>query len=235
MTISRLLCVSLFLLYLVSAPFDKMAYAAEFRILILGDSLTSGYGLQKGQDYPAVLERIMKQFDYPVKIINGGVSGDTMYAGSERLEFHLEDKPHLVLIALGGNDALRNVPIKITRNAFDRILKTLQQRRIPTAIMGMKAPRNMGREYIAQFDSLFPAMAKKYKLPIYPFFLEGVAMVPKYNLSDGVHPNAAGIYKMAEKTAPFIMNLVYHVTQSLNKNQKNKNTETPVIGKQPAK
>ena len=84
-------------------------------ITALGDSLTAGYGLQKGQEYPAVLERIMKQFDYPVKIINGGVSGDTMYAGSERLEFHLEDKPHLVLIALGGNDALRT---KVARSIY---------------------------------------------------------------------------------------------------------------------
>lgn len=202
------------MLYLVCLPFGNTAKADDgyFRILVLGDSLTSGYGLKQNEAYPAVLESILHRYGYPARIINGGVSGDTMRAGLRRLPFHLrQDNPHLVIVALGANDALRALDINATRKHLDEILTILQDNDTPAALMGMKAPRNMGEAYIRAFDSIYPEMAQKYNVPLYPFFLEGVAMVPQLNLRDGVHPNARGVQTMATNTAPFVMSIVHHM------------------------
>lgn len=172
----------------------------EKLILAFGDSLYAGYGLKQDESFPAVLERKLEAGGVPAKVVNAGVSGDTTAGGLARLAFTLdglEQKPDLAIVGLGANDALRGIDPAETRKNLDAIVGELDKRGIPVLLTGMMAPRNLGAEYVAGFDAIYPDLAKRYGAQLDPFFLEGVITRPDLLLSDGIHPNAAGVQVMA--------------------------------------
>lgn len=174
-------------------------------ILVLGDSLTAGYGLDQSSAFPARLQTALTQKGYQVQVINAGISGDTSAGGSARLEWSLSDNPDLVIVQLGANDALRGLAVKETRGNLASIIRRLQQRDIAVVLAGMLAPRNLGEDYYNSFDAIYPALAEEFDLPLYPFFLAGVAGEPELNLADGIHPNSAGVDKIVAGMLPLIM------------------------------
>ena len=177
----------------------------ERLVLALGDSLYAGYGLERDQAFPAALERELEESGIPARVVNAGVSGDTTAGGRARLAFTLdglERKPDLAVVGLGANDALRGLDPAETRRNLDLILAELERRGIPVVLTGMMAPRNMDDKYLRSFDSIYPDLAKRYDAALDPFFMDGVITDPKLLLSDGMHPNAAGIRVMAERVAP---------------------------------
>lgn len=182
------------------------SFAETKRIVALGDSLTAGYGLQSGEDYATQLQDALKAKGLNVKVDNAGVSGDTAAGGLSRLNWAIsgEPKPDLVIVALGANDMLRGIDPATTRKNLAYILSTLKEKDIPAVLYGMKAPLNLPAQYRTKFNALYPELAKEYSAPLYPFFLEGVAMNSKLNLEDGVHPTKEGIALMVEKTLPLI-------------------------------
>jgi acyl-CoA thioesterase-1 len=141
-------------------------------------------------------------------VINGGVSGDTSAGGRARIDWALADKPDLVVVGLGANDALRGLDPAVTRANLDAILGTLKQRGIPALLVGMYAPPNLGRDYGERFKAIYPDLARKYDVPLYPFFLEGVALDPKLNQGDGMHPNAQGVAVMVRGILPYVTPLL---------------------------
>lgn len=181
------------------------AQAAPMRILAFGDSLTAGYNLPPGQSFADQLEAALKAKGYDVTVIQGGVSGDTSSGGKARLDWVLGGaKADHVIVELGANDALRGIAPEQTEANIDAILTTLDDRRIKTLLAGMLAPPNLGPDYGKRFNGLYPALAKKHQMPLYPFFLDGVAAHPDLQLSDGMHPTAQGVGVMVKNMLPAI-------------------------------
>ncbi|CAN5149529.1 arylesterase [soil metagenome] len=179
--------------------------AQERLVLAFGDSLYAGYGLDRSQSLPAVLERELEERGIPANVVNAGVSGDTTAGGLRRLAFTLdglERTPDLVIVGLGANDFLRGVDPAETRRNMDAILEELKRRGIPVVLTGMTAPRNLDRQYIRSFESIYPELASKYGAQLDPFLLKGVITRPDLLLDDGMHPNAKGVETMAERLAP---------------------------------
>ena len=174
----------------------------ELRILMLGDSLTAGYGLPARDALPARLEAALRDRGLDVRIINAGVSGDTSAGGLARLEWALADRPHALVVALGANDALRAIDPSVTRSSLSRLLDVLGERRLPVLLAGMMAPRNLGRDYGARFDAIYPQLAARHGVLLYPFLLDGVATVAALNQADGLHPNAAGVEVIVGRILP---------------------------------
>ncbi len=183
-------------------------HAAPVKILALGTSLTQGLGVPPGLDLTAVLEARLKASGSNVKIINAGVSGDTSAGGLARLDWSLADHPQAAIIELGSNDALRGQSPAETEKNLSAILTRLQAAHIAVLLTGMKAPRNLGPEYAAQFDAIYPRLAKRYDVLFYPFILDGVATDPKLNQADGIHPNPAGVKIIADRMLPLVRRLV---------------------------
>lgn len=176
---------------------------AEIRLLAFGDSLTAGYNLPPGQSFTDQLQRALIAKGYEVTVIQGGVSGDTSSGGKARLDWVLSGaKPDHVILELGANDALRGVDPAITRANLDAIISRLQQQAIPVLLAGMLAPPNLGPDYQQHFNALFPDLAKAHKIPLYPFFLEGVAAHPELQLADGMHPTPEGVAVMVRNILP---------------------------------
>ncbi|UEM04034.1 arylesterase [Skermanella rosea] len=197
------------LLALVAVPEGRLAAAAEpVRILALGDSLTAGYGLPEQDGFTARLQRALRDKGYQADVINAGVSGDTTAGGRARLEWALADQPQAVVVALGANDGLRGIDPASTRENLDAILATLKEREVPTLLAGMYAPPNLGRDYGERFNAIYPELAAKYDVPLYPFFLEGVALDRKLNQEDGMHPNAQGVAIMVDGILPHLTGLL---------------------------
>jgi acyl-CoA thioesterase-1 len=182
--------------------------AEPLRILAFGDSLTSGYGLPDADSFPSQLERALIAAGENVKLINGGVAGDTSAGGLARLDWTLADKPDLVLLEFGANDGLRGLDPAATRENIAAMLTRLAQDRIPTLLIGMKAPRNLGADYVAAFDPLYEDLARQFQVPLVPFYLDGVAGDPALNQSDGIHPNAAGVATIVKRIAPEVIALI---------------------------
>ena len=178
------------------------------RILMLGDSLTAGHGLAARDALPARLEAALRGRGLDVRVIDAGVSGDTTAGGLARLEWALADRPHALIVALGANDALRAIDPALTCANLDRLLGVLDERRLPVLLAGMMAPRNLGRDYGARFDALYPELAARHGTLLYPFLLEGVATVAALNQRDGIHPNAAGVEAIVERLLPSVLCLV---------------------------
>ena len=177
----------------------------EKLVLAFGDSLYAGYGLKQDQSFPVALERELDAAGLPTKVVNAGVSGDTTAGGRARLAFTLDGlqrKPDLAIVGLGANDALRGIDPAETRANLDAIVGELHRREIPVLLTGMMAPRNLGSAYVSSFDAIYPALASKYDAKLDPFFLEGVISRPDLLLSDGMHPNGAGVRIMARRVAP---------------------------------
>jgi len=177
-------------------------------ILDFGDSLTAGYGLAPEQAFPARLEAALRREGIEARVVNGGVSGDTTAGGLARLEWALADKPDLVILALGANDALRGIDPATVRGNLDKMIRKVEAVRAKVLLIGMLAPPNWGEEYKTAFDQIFPELAKIHDVPLYPFFLEGVAMKPEFNQSDGLHPNERGVAVLVERLAPIVARLV---------------------------
>ncbi|PZP56828.1 MAG: arylesterase [Micavibrio aeruginosavorus] len=198
----RAIILSLFLIVSSSSA----ALAEKLRIVALGDSLTAGYGLQAGEDYANQLQQALISKGLDVKIDNAGVSGDTTAGGLSRLEWVTagEPKPALVIVALGANDMLRAIDPSTTESNLRSILKNLKDKDIPAVLYGMKAPINMPPAYRKSFNDIYPTLSEEFDVPLYPFFLEGIAMNSKLNLDDGVHPTKEGVALMVEKTSPLI-------------------------------
>lgn len=168
-------------------------------ILVLGDSLTEGYQLNKEDAYPYLMEKELKVNHPQVKVINGGVSGATSASGLKRLDWYLKAKPEHMILALGANDGLRGLDLKETEKNLSQVITEAQKRGINVIIAGMKMPTNYGEPYRTNFEKMYPDLAAKFKIKIIPFILEGVGGVPKLNLPDGIHPNAQG-HKIITKT-----------------------------------
>lgn len=195
------------------APAAQTADAAsaredESRLLVLGDSLASGFGLGAEEAFPARLEAALKRRGFAVKVLNGGVSGDTSAGGRERLGWALGARPDAVILELGGNDGLRGLDPRETYRNLAAILERLKARDIPVLLAGMYAPPNLGPEYGREFNAVFPLLAQRFGVALYPFFLEGVAADPDLNQSDGIHPNGRGVEVIVERILPFVEKLV---------------------------
>ncbi len=176
--------------------------AAPLKILALGDSLTSGYGLPPGEGFTDQLGQALKDQGVSVRVINGGVAGDTSADGLARLDWSLADDPDLVIIELGGNDALRALDPRVTKANLDKILTRLQQQHRAILLTGMLAPPNLGDDYAAKFNPIFPALAKQHEVTFYPFFLDGVAGNPSLVQPDGIHPTAQGVAIIVQRILP---------------------------------
>jgi acyl-CoA thioesterase-1 len=187
------------------------ATAAPVKILALGTSLTEGFGVPPGLDFTAVLEARLKADHLDVKLINAGVSGDTSAGGLSRVAWSLADHPDAAIVELGSNDALRGQSPEQTEKNIAAVLAKLKAAHLPVLLIGMKAPRNLGPEYAAQFDLIYPKLAKQYDTLLYPFMLDGVAMNPKLNQADGIHPNPEGVRVIVGKVLPYAETLVHQV------------------------
>jgi acyl-CoA thioesterase-1 len=190
-----------------------LAVAAEgpVKIVVLGDSLSAGYGLPAEAAFPAKLAAALKAKGIAVAMTNAGVSGDTASGGLGRLDWSVPDGTEAVILELGGNDALRGLDPKLTKTALDTILSKLKQRHIAVLLAGMQAPRNMGADYVRSFDAIFPALASTHAVVFYPFFLEGVAGDAKLNQPDGLHPTAAGVDIIVARILPKVEELIAKV------------------------
>jgi len=196
---------------LAGVPGAGFAGAQPVKLMAFGDSLVHGYGLPAGDSFPEQLERALRDRGYTVEVINAGNSGDTTAAGRARLDWALAAKPDLVLVELGGNDSLRGVEPSDTYRNLDLILGRLTADGLPVLLAGMRAPRNLGEDYAAEFDAVFPRLAEKYGVAFYPFFLDGVALDPALNQADGIHPNAAGVAVIVERILPALEPLLREV------------------------
>jgi acyl-CoA thioesterase I len=197
----------------VSGSFAADSSVAELRILVLGDSLTAGYGLSQQSAFPARLEAVLKQRKHSVHVINAGVSGDTSMGGLARLDWALADQPDLIIIELGANDAMRGLSPQQTRQNLNSILYRLREKGVPALLTGMKAPRNLGEDYYTKFDRIYPELARQHNLPFYPFFLTGVAGEPGLNQADGIHPTLAGIEVIVRGILPLVEELLGEIQQ----------------------
>ena len=176
-------------------------------VLAFGDSLYAGYRLDQDESFPAALERALAARGVAARVANAGVSGDTTASGRQRLAFTLDGlgrPPDLAIVGLGGNDVLRGLSPEETRRNLEAILAELERREIPVLLTGMLAPRNMGPEYVARFDVIYPDLARRHGAELYPFFLDGVITRPGLMLDDGLHPNAQGIEAIAGRVAPLV-------------------------------
>ena len=182
------------------------------KLVAFGDSLTAGLGLPAVASFPAKLEAALRAKGYRVDVVNAGVSGDTVADGLARLDWSIPQDADAVIIELGANDALRGLDPKATRSGLDEIVKRLRQRNVAVMLAGMYAPRNLGPDYSAQFDPIYPDLAKAYDLPLYPFFLDGVATDPKLNQADGLHPTAAGVDVIVARILPTVEALLTKVS-----------------------
>ncbi|MBZ9939361.1 arylesterase [Mesorhizobium sp. BR1-1-16] len=184
------------------------ASAAPIRILALGDSLTAGYGLGPEDGFTTQLERALKAKGLDVTVINAGVSGDTAEGGLARLDWALGGGADAAIVELGANDMLRGMDPAGTRKALDAILAKLSEKKIPTLLAGMLAAPNLGSDYGARFDAIYPELATQYGAILYPFFLDGAAAQSTLLQADGLHPNAKGVALIVERMLPSVERLV---------------------------
>lgn len=184
---------------------SSMAHADRpLKLVAFGDSLTAGYRLPANAAFPAVLERALRARGHDVGIENAGVSGDTVTGGLERLDWSVPDGTDGVILELGANDMLRGVDPEVTRKGLESILARLKERGIPVLLAGMRASANLGPDYVARFDAIYPDLAARHGLILYPFFLQGVATDPAYNFDDGLHPTVKGVERIVEGILPSV-------------------------------
>jgi acyl-CoA thioesterase-1 len=180
------------------------ARAGTFRIVGFGDSLMAGYSLGPGEGFTDRLQAALRAKGHDVSVANAGVSGDTSSGGLARLDWSVPDGTELVILELGANDMLRGVSPGIPEKNLDEMMARLKGRKIAVLLAGMRAAPNLGADYQNAFDAIYPKLAAKYGVPLYPFFLDGVAGVPALQLGDGLHPNAKGVDVMVERILPAV-------------------------------
>ncbi len=200
----------LLLLLALAIPMGlSAATAKETRLLAFGDSLTSGWGLAARDAFPAQLERALHAAGRKtVRVIASGVAGDTSAGGRARLAWSLADRPDAAIVELGANDGLRGIDPASTYGNLDAILAELKRRGIPVLLAGMYAPPNLGSEYGEAFNAIYPRLAERHGVVLYPFFLEGVAVEPALNQPDGIHPNGDGVAVIVERILPYVMRVL---------------------------
>ena len=180
------------------------ASAKPVKMVVLGDSLSAGLGLSASAAFPARLQKALSDKGIKVDMINAGVSGDTSSGGRDRLDWSIPEGTEAVILELGANDALRGIDPAVTRAALSDILTQLKVRKIAVLMCGMLAPPNYGPEYAARFNAIYPELSKSFGVPLYPFFLEGVAAEAKLNQPDGLHPTAEGIDVIVKNMLPMV-------------------------------
>ncbi len=185
---------------------------APVRVVAFGDSLMAGYQLPEAAAFPAVLEKALRAQGRNVAVVNAGVSGDTASGGLARLEWTLGGGADAVILELGANDMLRGVDPAVTEQALGAILAKLKADHVRVLLAGMRATPSLGRDYAVRFEAIYPALAKKYDVPLYPFFLEGMVEDPGQKLPDGMHPNARGVETVVAHILPSVDALLQTVT-----------------------
>ncbi|MTI43427.1 arylesterase [Roseibium hamelinense] len=192
----------------------SIAQDDRLKIVVLGDSLSAGYQLPPDQAFPVQLQKALDDNGYNVEVVNAGVSGDTTSGGLSRLDWSVGPDVDAVILELGANDALRGIsPVK-TRENVDEMVRRLSERGVEVLVAGMLAPRNLGDDYAAEFDPIFKEVAEAHGALLYPFFLEGVAMVPELNLADGIHPTGEGVSVIVENVLPDVEELIARAQSS---------------------
>jgi acyl-CoA thioesterase-1 len=192
---------------LLAAP----ATARTLHVVALGDSLTAGLGLPPGQGFTDVLSRALKAKGWDVEITNAGVSGETAADGLARYDWSVPAGTDALLVELGANDMLRGMPPESAEAALGGILERARKAHLATLLLGMRAAPNLGADYQTQFDAIYPELAARYGVPLYPFFLEGVADDPKLNQKDGEHPNRSGVEVIVARLLPAVDALLRQV------------------------
>jgi acyl-CoA thioesterase-1 len=182
--------------------------AKPIKMVVLGDSLSAGLGLSASAAFPARLQNALKNKSIAVDMINAGVSGDTSSGGRDRLDWSVPEGTEAVILELGANDALRGIDPAVTRAALSDILTRLKARKIAVLLCGMVAPPNYGSDYSARFNAIYPDLAKAFGVPLYPFFLDGVATEARLNQADGLHPTADGIDVIVKNILPTVQAFV---------------------------
>lgn len=189
-----------------SVPAFAQSSAADtpIKMVVLGDSLSAGLGLSGPDAFPAKLQKALKARGIAVDMTNAGVSGDTASGGRDRLDWSVPQGTQAVIVELGANDALRGIDPAVTRAALSDIVTQLKARGVAVMLCGMLAPPNYGADFAARFNAIYPDLAKKYGVPLYPFFLDGVAANPKLNQADGMHPTAEGVDIIVKNILPSV-------------------------------
>ena len=205
------LCLILLVLLLTTFGHGA-AIAKPIRLLALGTSLTQGYNLPPGTDFTSVLQAKLQKAGFDAVVVNAGVSGDTSADGLARVDWALAEPYDAAIVEFGSNDALRGLDVGQTRANLDAVLTKLTARGLVVMLAGMKAPRNLGAEYAYAFDKIYPALAKKHNVLLYPFFLDGVAANLKLNQRDGIHPNEAGTQIIVTRMLPYVEKLIAQVS-----------------------
>lgn len=185
-------------------PGPETGPAKPIKMVVLGDSLSAGYGLPGTAAFPVRLQKALEAKGIKVEMTNAGVSGDTASGGRERLDWSVPDGTDAVIVELGANDALRGIDPAVTRAALSDIITKLQARKIAVLLCGMLAPPNYGSEYAAKFNAIYPDLAKSFGVPLYPFFLDGVAADAKLNQADAMHPTAQGVDIVVKNMLPTV-------------------------------
>ena len=187
-----------FLVLTLLISFSYSSMAAPRRLLMLGDSITEGYGVSKEAAYPALLEKKIKAAGKDWLVINAGISGSTTASGPGRIKWQLKQKPEMMLLALGANDGLRGLKVSESEKNLSETIELAQNAHVKVILAGMLMPPNYGEQYRKEFSAMYDSVAKKYKLLKIPFLLDGVAGHPELNQADGIHPNEKGHVILAE-------------------------------------
>jgi acyl-CoA thioesterase-1 len=197
--------IAVLMLALMTVANPAWAEATKpIKLVVLGDSLSAGLGLPAQEAFPAKLQKALQAKGIAADMINAGVSGDTSSGGRDRLDWSVPEGTEGVIVELGANDAMRGIDPDLTRAALTDIVGRLKARKIAVMLCGMLAPPNFGADYGARFNSIYPDLAKQFDLPLYPFFLDGVAADAKLNQADGIHPTAEGVDIVVNNMLPTV-------------------------------
>ncbi|EKS29964.1 arylesterase [Afipia felis] len=199
-----LFTIALVLVNLSNAAMAETPNGAPLKLAVLGDSLTAGYGLPASAAFPVRLQQALKEKGIAANIINAGVSGDTASGGRDRLDWSIPEGTQAVIVELGANDMLRGIEPRVTRAALSEIIQRLKARGIAVLLCGMYAAPNLGEPYGQAFNSIYPDLAKKYGVALYPFFLDGVVNDSALKQADGLHPTAAGVDVIVQRILPAV-------------------------------
>jgi acyl-CoA thioesterase-1 len=197
------------LLFVLSvAPGAGAPARAEKTIAVLGDSLTAGFGVAPDEAYPALLQERLRREGYDYRVVNAGVSGDTTAGGLRRVDWVLRSRPSIGIVALGANDGLRGLSVTAMRANLEQIVARFRAAGAQVLLAGMQVPPNYGDAYGREFAAVFPAVARQTGAALMPFLLDGVAAEPRLNQADGIHPNARGQARIAERLWPYLKPLL---------------------------
>lgn len=190
------------------AAFAPQVAAVERTIMLYGDSLLAGYGLPPEEGFAAQMQAAMDAAGIDATLLNASVSGDTTADGVAHLDWSLSDAPDAIILGLGANDMLQGLPAAAARDNLETMLSRFDAEGLPVLLLGMMADRGLGADYVAAFDGMYPALAEQYGAVFYPFYLDGVALVPAFNQPDMRHPNADGVARIVENLLPYVAELV---------------------------